>query len=79
MMTSNVIVSAKLWYCTMASETKSSTLLLKPSAASKLFEYSRIPTSEEIGESLLSAAARGDQKKLKRIIKTGRYLVLEIW
>ena len=55
----------------MSSEAKSSSLLLKPSTTSKVFEYSRIPTSEELGEGLISAAARGDQKKLKKIIKAG--------
>jgi hypothetical protein len=54
----------------MSAGSKSSTALLETSKA-RLFDYSNLPTMEELGEALLNAAARGDQKKLKKILQKG--------
>jgi hypothetical protein len=53
-----------------SADSKSSTMLLKTSKANML-DYSHLQTVEELGESLLNAAVNGDQRKVRKIIKSG--------
>jgi len=42
------------------------------------FRSGHVPTSEELGETLLHAAAVGNRSKLKKIIDSGVYSVLPL-
>jgi len=58
--------------------------MLKHSSGAKLLDYTHMPTNEELGDALLNAAARGDCKKLRKIIQTGLYVLymayqVKIW